>query len=99
MSDEEDKTTIAQKIVSEKIEGVQIEKENLATKIFNAPSPKKKVEEYLNHPLNFDQEISTGRIIRGVEGIIGNLDRAMVDVILGVIEKVFKIVSTKRRTE
>jgi hypothetical protein len=50
-------------------------------------SPEKPIEEYINHPLNYDSKTSTGRIIRGMEGILGALNYAIVDMILGLVEK------------
>ena len=46
------------------------------------------VEEYLNHPLNFDGKSSTARILRGATGLCGQLDYAVIDIALGVIEKI-----------
>jgi|SaaInl7_200m_RNA_FD_contig_71_924158_length_994_multi_4_in_0_out_0_2 hypothetical protein len=56
-------------------------------RIIQATSPPKSIESYADHPLNFDSTPSTGRIIRGSEGIIGDLDKAVVDIIIGLIEK------------
>ncbi|OPZ96766.1 MAG: hypothetical protein BWY70_01670 [Bacteroidetes bacterium ADurb.Bin408] len=50
-------------------------------------SPNKAIEEYENHPLNYDKKQSTGRILRGLEGLFMDLNYAVVDVLLGVIEK------------
>lgn len=46
------------------------------------------IEEYIDHPLNFDGEKSTARILRGLTGIAGELDYAIIDIGLGVIEKI-----------
>lgn len=46
------------------------------------------VDEYINHPLNFDGRQSTARILRGCTGLCGQLDYALVDIALGVIEKI-----------
>ena len=45
------------------------------------------IEEYQNHTLNFDKKKSTGRIIRGLEGLLGALNFAIIDLIMGIIEK------------
>lgn len=45
------------------------------------------VEEYLEHPLNFDHTKSTARILRGCTGLCGQLDYALIDIALGIIEK------------
>jgi len=56
-------------------------------KILLADSADKKLEDYTDHPLNYDHSDSTGRILRGVEGMIGNLDKALVDIIAGCVQK------------
>lgn len=46
------------------------------------------LESYLNHPMNFDGKLSTAQIIRGLTGIAGTLDYALLDIALGCFEKV-----------
>lgn len=46
------------------------------------------VEEYIEHPLNWDGRKSTARILRGCTGLCGQLDYALIDIALGVIEKI-----------
>jgi len=70
-------------------------------KALGSDSPDKEISAYTNHPLNFDGEDSTGRIIRGCEGIIGNLNKSIVDIAVGVIQKVSKMFEgreTKQRS-
>jgi len=55
--------------------------------IFKAKSVDKSIEEYDNHTLNFDKKRSTGRIIRGLEGLLGALNFAIIDIIMGFVEK------------
>lgn len=55
--------------------------------IFKAQSIDKPIEEYQEHVLNFDKKKSTGRIIRGFEGLLGALNFAIIDVIMGFYEK------------
>lgn len=45
------------------------------------------LESYLNHPVNFDGKLSTARIIRGLTGIAGTLDYALIDIALGCFER------------
>jgi len=52
-----------------------------------APTGEGSVEEYLEHPLNFDKKKSTARIIRGLTGLFGMLNYALIDITLGIIEK------------
>ena len=46
------------------------------------------IEEYIEHPLNYDNTRSTARILRGATGLCGELNYALVDIALGVIEKI-----------
>ena len=46
------------------------------------------IEEYTDHPLNYDRSSSTARILRGLTGIAGSLDYAIIDIGLGLIEKI-----------
>lgn len=57
-------------------------------KLFSAESPEKKISDYENHSLNYDHSEGMSRIIRGTEGLIGGLDRAILDIVVGVIQKV-----------
>lgn len=52
-----------------------------------APTGPGSVEEYIAHPLNFDGKKSTARILRGLTGLCGELNYALVDIGLGTIEK------------
>ena len=97
MKDEskEDKMSIKDKINEMEVEPTTSETlkepESILVKIITAESPDKNVIDYEAHPLNFDRQESTGRIIRGLEGITGNLDRAVVDIMVGVFQKVMEI--------
>lgn len=53
-----------------------------------APTGEGPIDDYIEHPLNFDNKKSTARILRGCTGICGNLDYAIIDIALGVIEKI-----------
>ena len=53
-----------------------------------APTGNGSIDEYIEHPLNFDGRRSTARILRGLTGICGELNYALVDIGLGVIEKI-----------
>lgn len=43
---------------------------------------------YQSHALNWDNQESTAKIIRGFEGITGNLNKAVLLIVMGVIQKV-----------
>lgn len=53
-----------------------------------APTGPGPIEDYIDHPLNYDSARSTARILRGLTGFAGNLDYALIDIGLGVIEKI-----------
>ena len=54
--------------------------------IFSAETGAGSIGEYIEHPLNFNQSKSVARILRGLTGIMGNLNLAIIDVGLGVLE-------------
>ena len=104
----EEKKTISIKDEITTIEGKKVEAGTVETpkvrtptvmpnwwKALSSDSPNKEIGEYLAHPLNFDNTQSTGRIIRGLEGIIGNLNKSVVDIAVGVMQKVAKMFERK----
>jgi len=69
--------------------------------IWKAKSTSKKAAEYKDHALNWDKKESTGKIIKGLEGLSGNLDRAVIDLGVGICQKIaefFKSI-TEKKTE
>lgn len=55
-------------------------------RILGAEPPPKPVESYKDHALNFTGKESIAKILRGMEGIAGNLNRAVILIALGLIE-------------
>lgn len=55
-------------------------------RILGAEPPPKPVESYKDHALNFSGKESIAKILRGMEGIAGNLNRAVILIALGLIE-------------
>lgn len=43
------------------------------------------VTEYLDHPMNFNKSPHLAKIIRGLSGIMGSLDYALVDIVMGLM--------------
>lgn len=43
------------------------------------------LDDYTEHPLNVKNESSIAQIIRGLTGMMGALDLAIIDIILGII--------------
>lgn len=52
-------------------------------KILTAETGEGSVEDYLSHPLNYNNSRSLAQIIRGVTGIFGDLRLAIVDIVIG----------------
>jgi hypothetical protein len=48
-----------------------------------AQSPDVPIENYLNHPLNFAKSMGLAQMIRGLEGMLGGLRYAVLDVVMG----------------
>ena len=48
------------------------------------------LSEYANHPLNYNGSIALSRIIRGVTGLLGNINLAIVDIFLGLLQFLFE---------
>lgn len=44
------------------------------------------IENYLDHPLNIGRSRGKAQVIRGLSGIAGDLDYALIDIALGTIE-------------
>jgi hypothetical protein len=44
------------------------------------------VSDYLEHPLNFNKSNGLARILRGLTGIMGNLNLAIIDIVVGTLE-------------
>jgi hypothetical protein len=58
----------------------------LLKKLLTAETGEGSIDSYLQHPMNFNNSKSMGRILRGLTGIIGNLSLAIIDIGLGVLE-------------
>jgi hypothetical protein len=43
------------------------------------------VDAYLDHPLNLPASVNLARAIRGLTGLLGGLDFAVVDIVLGLV--------------
>lgn len=44
------------------------------------------VEQYIEHPLNFSSSKGLARIIRGLTGMLGSLNLAIIDIVIGGLE-------------
>ena len=52
--------------------------------LLKKPTGKGQIEDYLDHPLNVSRSAGLGQAIRGLSGLLGSLDYAVVDIVLGV---------------
>ncbi len=48
------------------------------------------LENYIDNPLNYDNTKETGQVLRGLSGFTGDLDLAVVDIIMGIFRKASK---------
>lgn len=58
----------------------------MVNRILTAETGQGTIGDYLEHPLNFNQSKGIARILRGLTGIMGNLNLAIIDIALGVLE-------------
>jgi hypothetical protein len=57
---------------------------------FKAQTGQGDLSEYKNHPLNWNQSKPVARIIRGFTGLLGELNFAVVDILIGFFEMTSK---------
>lgn len=75
-----------QPVGNEEVNGVETSESKGLTDLLLSDAPQDDGT-YESHALNWDQTESTAKIIRGIEGIAGNLNKAVVLIITGVIQK------------
>lgn len=51
-----------------------------------APTGEGSIEEYLQHPMNFNESRGMARILRGLSGMFDNLNYALVDIVVGIMD-------------
>lgn len=56
------------------------------------PTGEGDVNEYINHPMNYDGTREVGQVIRGMTGLLGALNYAIIDIGIGLM----KILSKKK---
>jgi hypothetical protein len=44
------------------------------------------LEQYMDHPFNYNNSLAMARVLRGLTGFIGSLDLAIADIVLGALE-------------
>lgn len=58
----------------------------LLQKALTAQTGEGSVESYMEHPMNVLNNTAGARILRGLTGIFGNLDLAIIDIVVGVLD-------------
>jgi hypothetical protein len=53
-----------------------------------APTGEGSIESYMDHPMNFNRSKSLAQIIRGMTGMLGELNLAIFDVVIGAFNYV-----------
>lgn len=48
-----------------------------------APTGAGSIESYIEHPMNFNNSKSLAQVIRGFTGMLGSLDLAIIDIVIG----------------
>lgn len=54
--------------------------------ILTAETGEGSIEMYIEHPLNFNNSKGVARVLRGLTGIMGNLNYAIVDIVIGSLD-------------
>jgi hypothetical protein len=55
------------------------------SQILTAETGEGSINSYIDHPMNFSNSMGLAQLIRGLTGIVGNLNLAIVDVIFGAL--------------
>lgn len=54
-------------------------------KVLTAETGEGSIGDYIEHPMNFNNSKGLAQIIRGVTGLLGNLNLAIVDIVFGAL--------------
>jgi hypothetical protein len=54
-------------------------------RVLTAETGEGSINSYIDHPMNFSNSMGLAQLIRGLTGMIGNLNLAIVDVIFGAL--------------
>lgn len=55
------------------------------TRVMTAETGTGSIGDYLEHPMNFNKSHGLAQILRGLTGMIGNLNLAIIDVVMGAL--------------
>jgi len=78
----------------ENVESMQVEAPSNAgegikdffEKVLKADTGEGSIESYIEHPLNFSKSEGLAQVLRGITGIFGNLELALIDVLMGFLK-------------
>lgn len=78
---------VVSKELGENIEEVQVVEEvnprNSFFDILKTPTGEGSIDDYIDKPLNFDNSKGLAQVLRGLTGLLGALDFALVDIVVG----------------
>lgn len=60
--------------------------QEILSKVMTAQTGEGSIESYIEHPMNVLNNKAGARILRGLTGIFGNLDLAIIDIVVGVLD-------------
>lgn len=88
----------AKSILEEIGEGVQLESDtagedltpakgfNMDLGFMTAKTGEGSINDYIDHPLNFSHTNGMAQMIRGLTGLLGSLDLAIIDILVGLLQ-------------
>lgn len=59
---------------------------NLDLGFLKSPTGAGSIDDYIEHPMNFFRSRGLGQVLRGLTGLVGSLDLAIIDVVLGAMQ-------------
>lgn len=71
---------------SDMMEEVPQEPKGLDFSFLKAETGEGEIEDYITHPLNFNESRGTARVLRGLTGMFGSLRYAVIDIAIGLME-------------
>jgi hypothetical protein len=81
------------------VEGHDLKGIGLDFSFLKAETGEGSIDQYLEHPLNFNNSKPMARVIRGLTGMFDNLNLAIIDIVIGGLEYVKGRRSTSAETQ
>jgi len=76
---------LGEKILNSEGPGITEQKKFNFFDFLKTPTGEGDINNYKNHPLNYNKSDSISQILRGATGLLGKLDLAIIDIIMGVL--------------